>query len=126
VSARVPVTEATVEFRPDGTLRYRYYEVPGGRDRSQPPSLREFIAALSKVRKRSMTVEEHRALLELLAACGHITLPARRGDGAAPQGDTSGAGKATHSRGQSDTLTPQGDGSDRKATLLGVKATVSG
>jgi hypothetical protein len=63
------------------------------RDRSQPPSIKEFIAALSKV--RSMTPAQHRALLDTLAACGWTrerllapwsNFPPRRGlgEGTAP------------------------------------------
>ena len=81
---RVPVTEASVEIGLDGRLRFHYREVPGGRDRSEPPSRGEFFAALAKYRNRRMTPEQHRAVLALFAACRP---PA--------QGDTSRAAKAT-------------------------------
>ena len=68
-SNRIPVTEATVEFRPDGTLRYTFRE--GSRDRSEPPSLKEIMAALAPhFRRRRWTAEQHAAVLEVLAACG--------------------------------------------------------
>lgn len=96
----ITVTEATqVGLRDDGSPRYRYRKVR--RHRSQPPSLREFIAALARVRRHSMTAEQLRALVELAAACGHITLPPgwrerhARGGGSGGQGDTLREGKAT-------------------------------
>jgi hypothetical protein len=86
---RIPVTEASVEIGLDGRLRVHYREVPGGRDRSEPPSRGEFIAALAKYRNRRMTPEQHRSVLELLAACRPVARrsPAQ-GDGSAQKGDT--------------------------------------
>jgi hypothetical protein len=69
-SNRIPVTEASVEIGTDGRLRVRYREVPGGRDRSEPPSRAECIAALARYRHRRMTPEQHRAVLAAFAACG--------------------------------------------------------
>ncbi len=95
----IPVTEASVEIGLDGRLRVHYREVPGGRDRSEPPSRGEFIAALAKYRHRRMTPEQHRAVLEALAACGPVaSRPMAQGDGSASQDDTSRAGKLTLSR----------------------------
>ena len=69
MSNRIPVTEASAELGLDGKLRLTFREVPGGRDRSQPPSLGEVIAALAKYRHRQMTPEQHRAVLEVVASC---------------------------------------------------------
>ena len=96
MSNRIPVTEASVEICVDGRLRVSYREVPGGRDRSAPPSLGEFIAALAPYRNRRMTPEQHRTVLAALAACGPIARPpAAQGDGCPSQGDTSRQAKAT-------------------------------
>ena len=72
---RIPVTEATVGIGLDGRLRVRCREVPGGRDRSAPPSLGEVVAALAPYRNRRMTPERHRAVLAVLSACGHGLRP---------------------------------------------------
>jgi hypothetical protein len=66
----IPVVEASVEIGLDGELQFHFRQVPGGRDRSQPPSLGEIIAALSKYQHVEMTPEQHRAVLEVLAVCG--------------------------------------------------------
>lgn len=119
-----PVTEASVEIGVDGRLRVSYREVPGGRDRSAPPSLGECIAALARYRHRALTPERHRAVLAAFAACGVDLRGARRGGAAGSQGDGFRSGKATlrapqgdtssparrHFRGQGDTFAPQGDG----------------
>lgn len=66
----IPVTEASAEIGLDGELQFHFRQVPGGRDRSEPPSLGEIIAALSKYQHVEMTPAQHRAVLEVLAACG--------------------------------------------------------
>jgi len=66
----VPVVEASAEIGLDGELQFHFRQVPGGRDRSEPPSLGEIIAALSKYQHVEMTPAQHRAVLEVLAACG--------------------------------------------------------
>ena len=105
MSNRVPVTEASVEITSDGRLRVTYREVPGGRDRSEPPSRGEFLAALAKYRNRRMTTEQVRAVLAVFAACRPHTRPAPQSDTSSRKGDTTGA---------------------EKATLLAPKATLSG
>ena len=97
MSNRVPVTETSVEIGLDGRLRVRYREVPGGRDRSEPPSLGECIASLARYRHRRMTPEQHRAVLEVFAACG-LELRGAQGDSCDSQDDTLRRRKATLSR----------------------------
>jgi hypothetical protein len=84
----ITVTEAVeVGLRDDGSPHYQYRKVR--RHRPQPPSLREFIAALSRVRRHSMTAEQHRALVEhwRLAATSRF-----------PRAGGNATGKATVSR----------------------------
>lgn len=76
----IPVVEASAEIGLDGELQFHFRQ--GGRDRSDPPSLGEIIAALSKYQHVDMTPEQHRAVLEVLAACGWSSdrlRPSRRG-----------------------------------------------
>ena len=79
MSHRVPVAEASGEIGLDGRLRVRCREVPGGRDRSEAPSLKECMAAVARYRHRRWTPEQHRAVLEMLAACGHDLRPKSHG-----------------------------------------------
>jgi hypothetical protein len=100
--------QAVFEVGPGGRLPDSFRERPVGGDRPWPPSRKEVIAALEKCRKRSMTEEQHRALLELLVAwdilppecldrsarsegTGDSWQPVKRHFGG--ESDTSGAGK---------------------------------
>lgn len=69
-SNRIRVREARVEYGPNGGERLRYSWRT--RDRSEPPSLREVHAALAPYFKlRSWTPEQHRAVIDVLAARCH-------------------------------------------------------
>ena len=100
--------QAVFEVGPGGRLPDSFRERPAGCDRPWPPSLKEVVAAFGKCRKRSMTEEQHRALLELLVAwdilspecldrsassegTGDIWQPVKRHFGG--ESDTSGAAK---------------------------------
>ena len=100
--------QAVFAIGPGGRLPDSFRERPAGWDRPWPPTRKEVIAAMSKCRKRSMTEEQHRALLELLVAwdilppeCldrsarsegpGDIWQPVKRRFGG--ESDTSGAAK---------------------------------
>ena len=110
----IPVTEASVEIGLDGRLRVTYREVAGGRDRSEPPSRGEFLAALARYRNRRMTPEQHRAVLAVFAACR-------------PSFDPSTSSGLRTSGAQSDTSSRKGDTTGaEKATLLAPKTTLHG